>query len=218
MARLNDVMLIGKKVDDGMEPKIVGKSQTDGENANIVLNFLMKTYDEKIKRFVTLPVAVWGEEMVEQCITHLQKDDLICVKGELRYKFIYNHKSKQMERIYTTVKASTVEFLSKKMKTQELHYYVNKVSLVGNLVDEPVQTENGFVVAVDRLYPTKDVTAPNSELTDFVTLVIDDDSVLKGNLKKGSPVIIDGKLMTRRKRMDIIEPRIVVSVDKIVGA
>jgi len=217
MARLNDVVLIGKKVDGEMEPKIVSKRFTDGETANVVLNFLMKTYDEEAQRFITLPIAVWGEGLVEQCLLHLKQNDLICVKGELRYKFIYNRDTKQTERIFTTVKANNVEFLSKKMKTQNLHYYVNKVRLVGNLVDEPIQTEDGFVLAVDRTYPTKEASAPNSELTDFVTLILDEKSVLRGSLTKGSPVIIDGKLMTRKKRMDIIEPRIVVSVQEMVG-
>lgn len=204
-------------MDGEMEPKIVNKRFTDGETANVVLNFRMKTYDEETQRFITLPIAVWGEALVEQCLLHLKKNDLICVKGELRYKFIYNRLTKQTERIYTTVKATNIEFLSKKMKSQNLHYYVNKIRLVGNLVEEPIKTENGFTLAVDRTYPTKDISAPNSELTDFVTLVIDEKSVLRGSLTKGSPVIIDGKLMTRKKRMDMIEPRIVVSVKEMVG-
>lgn len=218
MARLNDVLLIGKTLSEELEAKFVRKEQTDGEAGNVVLNFLMKTYDEESGRFITLPVAVWGEELVDQCLTYLKKDDLICVRGEIRYKFIYNHESKSTERIYTTVKASNVEFLSKKMKTKELHYYKNEVRLLGNLVDEPIETEDGFVVAIDRLYPTKEVTTHNANLTDYVTLVLDKNSVLRGNLAKGSSVIIEGRLMTRKKRMDIIEPRIVVTVNEMVGA
>lgn len=218
MARLNDVFLIGNVVNAELEPKIVGKDKTDGEKANVVLNFLMKTWDEELQRYINVTVAVWGEEMVEQCLTNLKKDDLVCVKGELRYKSIYNRKSEKTEKIYTNVKVSSIEFLTKKMKTQQLDCYENIVRLVGNLVDDPIKTEEGFLVAVDRLYPTKEVSAPNSELTDFVTLVLSEDSVLKGEITKGKSVYIDGKLMTRKKRLDIIEPRIVVKVKKMVGA
>jgi len=218
MARLNDVMMAGKVISEELEPKLVSKNETGGESAQVVLNFKMRTYDKIAQRYITLPVAVWGEELVEQCITELEKGDSICVKGELRFKFIRNKQTGKTERIYINVKASCIEFLSKKMKTKDVPFYKNSVQLIGNLVSDVKQGDEGFVVAVDRLYPTRETTAPNSELTDFITVVANEGSVLNGALTQGSNVIIEGRLMTRKKRMDdLLEPRIVVAVDNYIG-
>lgn len=218
MARLNDVLIVGKVINDELEPKLVSKSESGGESNQVVLNFKMRMFDEEAQRFITLPVAVWGEELVEQCVLHLEKDDSILVKGELRFKYIVNKQTGKTERLYINVKTSNIEFLSKKMKTKDVPFYKNSVQLIGNLVNDAKQGDDGFVVAVDRLYPTKEATAPNSELTDFITVVANEKSVLNGALTQGSNVIIEGRLMTRKKRMDgILEPRIVVAVDNYIG-
>jgi single-stranded DNA-binding protein len=274
MARLNMVNLIGTVVNDQLDPRTIGSEKTDGENKMEVLNFLIRTFDEEYQRYFTLPVAVWGEDLVGDCLEFIKKGDLVYVQGELRYKFIYNKQKKMHEKIYTTVKAATVEFISKKLKDQPLNYSMNEVKLIGNLVEDPI-TENsikeyprevsvieenrsyleaagldvqmlidkqvktvneeqakilesikgfslstpetGFVIAVDRLYPSKDLKIPNHKLTDYVTLVVNDKSKIKGDLKKGSVAIVDGKLMTRKRNEKIVEPRIVVDVKEMVG-
>lgn len=217
MARFNNAVLIGKVVNEVLEPKIIGKDQTDGKKPNAVLNFLIEYFDTDDKRTYKLPVAVWGVDEVMQCKNYLNKGDLVLVQGEVRYKFIKDPITKEIVKIYTTVKASTVEFLSKKLKNQALEYAVNEVKLIGNLVGDACDKEEGFVVAVDRLYPTKEATLANEDSTDFITLVVRDKKKIKGNLKKGSVVIVDGKLMTRRRHKELIMPTIVVDVKEMVG-
>lgn len=216
MARLNLVSLMGELVSDHLETRMIQKEKTDGKRNIPVLNFLIRCYDKEDQRPYTLPVAVWGKERIDQCLSHLKKGDLVYVQGELRYKHVRNEEGK-IERVYTTVKAESVEFLSKKLNDQKLDYSMNEVKLIGNLVHNPVVAEDGFVVAIDRLYPTKDVTVPNDKLTDYVTLYVSGEEKIVGNLKKGSVVIIDGKLMTRRRQEDQSVPRIVVGVNEIVG-
>ena len=232
MARFNSVTLLGRVYN--MVAKPVGKDKTDGVEGSFVLNFLLECYSEEDKRSYRIPVAVWGEREVTQCLEHLNEGDLALVQGEVRYKFIrvdekdelgnvrLHPKTKRpiqkVERVYTAVKASTVEFLSKKMKKEELFYHsINEIRLIGNLVDEPKKGEEGFVIAVDRLYPTKQTKSPNHQLTDYVTLLVSEESVIRGNLKKGSVAIIDGKLMTRRMQGNMATPTIVVDVKRMVG-
>lgn len=217
MARLNSVSLIGTVVNENLDPRTVDSEKTDGKQSMAVLNFLVRCFDETLGRYNTLPVAVWGEREILDCMNHLNKGDMVYVQGELRYKFIYNTETKKHERIYTTVKASTVEFISKKLKGESLAYSMNEVKLIGNLVQDPTETEDGFVIAVDRLYPSKEVKVPNYKLTDYVTLVMKDKKQVMGNLKKGSVAIVSGKLMSRKLDEDVVKPRIVVEVDRIVG-
>jgi len=221
MARVNFVQLMGRNVSEEFQIRMIDEEKTDGKNPNLVLNFLLECYDEEEGKSYRLPVAVWGKDLVIQCQNHMKKNDLVYVQGELRYKFIYNKEKKQMEKVYTSVKATTVEFISKKMKDQDLNHTINEVKLIGNLVEDLVETEDGFVVAVDRLYPSKDLKVPNYKLTDYVTVLIKDKTQIKGNLKKGSVAIIDGKLMTRKVK-DVSEtgkvsPRVVVGAKQIVG-
>lgn len=229
MARFNSVTLLGRVVK--MEPKMVGKDKTDGKNRAVVMNFQIQCFDKDDNRYYRLPVAYWGIDEVDQCEDHMNVGDLVLVQGELRYKFI---KSKvkdektgktieKVDRIYTTVKASTVEFLSKKLKNtkhikdDKLNHSINEVKLIGNLVEHPTHSDKGFVVAIDRLYPTKEVKGDNNEKTDFVTLIVDEKEKMSKKLKKGSVVIVDGKLMTRKKIKDKVIPTIVVDVKNIVG-
>lgn len=216
MATLNLVSLTGNVVSRELESRLINKDKTDGKKSIPVLNFLIRCYDKEDGRHYTLPVAVWGKELVDQCMTHLKYGDLVYVGGVLRYKHVKDENGK-IKEVYTSVKASTVEFISKKLKNEKLDYSMNEVKLIGNLVHNPVVGERGFVVAVDRLYPTKNITVSNDKLTDYVTLFVSDESKIKGNLKKGSVVIIDGKLMTRKKQEDKSIPRIVVGVNEIVG-
>lgn len=215
----------GKAKNNAVEKDLENKENEEKMTNTMVLNFLVKCFDEDDQRYYTLPVAVWGKKEVKQCQEFLNNGDLVYIQGELRYKFIYNKTNKKFERVYTTVKADTVEFLTKKLKntknieSKKLEHYINDVKLIGNLVEDPTDTKKGFVVAVDRKYPTKDVKTPNHKLTDYVTLVLDGDAKVKGNLKKGSVVVVNGKLMTRR--IEELEqeatPRIVVGVKEIVG-
>ncbi|QST02993.1 single-stranded DNA-binding protein (plasmid) [Pontibacillus sp. ALD_SL1] len=227
MARFNSATLLGKVVNEKLEPKIIGKHQTDGIKPNAVLNFLIEYFDEEDKRTYRLPVAVWGVDEVEQCEEHMKKGDLVLVQGEVRYKHIplrdeYGKIQRDendeiiMEKIFTTLKTNTIEFVSKKLKNEALQYGINDVKLIGNLVSEPTDSEEGFVVAVDRLYPTKEVK-PNENLADFITLVATDKAKIQGGLKKGSTVIVDGKMMTRKRRKDIVTPNIVIGIKEMVG-
>jgi len=221
MARINEVSLIGTVVNTELDPKTVSPEKTDGQNNMEVLNFLVRCYNEYTGRVDTLPVAVWGENLVRECLMFMKKDDLVYINGELRYKTIWNHELKRPERIYTTVKASTVEFLSKKLKDQKLYddkFGVNDVKLAGNLVEDPRWDGEGFILAVDRLHPSKDLKVPNHKLTDYVTIVVKDESCIRGPLKKGSVAIVEGSLMSRKRDDERIGfPRIVVDAKKIVG-
>lgn len=217
MARLNSVDLIGTIVNKEFKPNFIMAEKTDGKTNMPVLNFLLRCFDEEKGRHFTYPIAVWGEEMIMDCMDHLKQGDMVYVQGELRYKFHYNKESHKREKTFTTVKAATVEFLSKKLKDVPLDYSMNEVKLIGNLVDEPVETEDGFVIAVDRLYPSKDLKVPNYKLTDYVTLVMTDKSIMKTKLHKSSVAIVEGKLMTRKKGDDESKPRVVVEVRNIVG-
>lgn len=221
MARINVVQLMGRNVSKEFQIRMIAEGDSEGQKANLVLNFVLECYDEEERKKYRLPVSVWGKELVMQCQHHMKENDLVYVQGELRYKFVYNKEKREMEKVYTSVKATTVEFVSKKMKNQELDHSINEVKLIGNLVEDPIYTDEGFVIAVDRLYPSKDLKVPNYKLTDYVTVVVKDKSVIKGDLKKGSMAIIDGKLMTR-KIHDIpdngkVNPRIVVGAKRIVG-
>lgn len=223
MARVNLVNLIGTVVTDLQEvdPRTIDGFENEAEKSSkrYVLNFYVKCYDEDDKRPYTLPVAIWDESLITQCLMHVNKGDLIYIQGELRYKFINNPQTRKREKIYTTVKAATVEFISKKMKGKSIPYSENNVHLIGNLVNDPTESEDGFVIAVDRLYPTNSVDdISNDKLTDYVTLVVRDKAAFKSKLKKGSVAIVSGKLMTRKKSEDnIIKPRIVVDVKTIAG-
>lgn len=231
MARFNSATLLGRVYNKAAKP--VGKDKTDGIEGSFVLNFQLECYCEEDKRSYRIPIAVWGEREVTQCLEYLNEGDLALVQGEIRYKFIrvdetdaegnilYNSRTnrplQKVERVYTAVKATTVEFLSKKMKKEEMFYHsINEIRLIGNLVDDPKKGEEGFVIAVDRLYPTKQTKSPNHRLTDYVTLLVSDTSEIKGQLKKGSVAIIDGKLMTR-KRGNMAIPTVVVDVKRMVG-
>lgn len=226
MARVNSVTIIGTVVTDlqevdprtinGLESE-VGMLEKDNKKRQ-VLNFYVRCFDEEDQRPYTLPVAVWDEELSKQCLMHVNKDDLIYIQGELRYKFIYNKDTRKREKIYTTIKASTIEFISKKMKGKRIPYSKNEVQLIGNLVNDPNETEEGFVIAVDRLHPAKEVEVKDDKRADYVTLVVRDKSVFKSKLKKGSVAIVSGKLMTRKKNEDnLVKPRIVVDVKEIAG-
>lgn len=220
MARLNLIKLIGTVEYEGeLDPREISADKTDGKNKMEVLNFFVKCFDEEDKRFYTLPVAVWGEKQVEECLRFMKKGDLVYVQGELRYKYIQNKETKEIDRVYTTVKASTIEFISKKLKDEKLQFSMNDVTLIGNLVnDAKIGDESeSFVMAVDRLYPSKDLKVPNHKLTDYVHLVIRDSEKLKNELSKGSTVIVNGKLMTRKKTEKYGIPRVVVDVKDIVG-
>lgn len=225
---MNDVYLLGQKLEGELEPKIVTRRNRFGEVENdIVLNFLIQTFNEKLDRSYNLPIAIWGEQMVEQCLEHLKSNDFVSVKGEIRNKTHYNHEKQEIERIFTAVKTSNIEFLSKKFGTQDPDLfedmYENKVRLCGNLTDDIIETEEGYriaQVAIDRLYPTKEVIkskTPNSELTDFITVMLDSETKLKGEFKQGAVVYLRGSLVTRKRRFGIVEPRIVVKADKMVG-
>lgn len=225
MARVNSVTIIGTVVTDLQEvdPRTIHGLENDvrdlgNDSKHQVLNFHVRCFDEEDQRPYTLPVAVWDENLTMQCLMHVNKDDLVYIQGELRYKFVYNKETRQREKIYTTVKATTVEFLSKKMKGKRIPYSKNEVQLIGNLVNDPNETEDGFVLAVDRLYPSKDMKVSNDKLTDYVTLVVRDKAAFKSKLKKGSVAIVSGKLMTRKKTEDnTVKPRIVVDVKEIAG-
>lgn len=211
MARLNQVTLMGKVVSEEIEPKIIEKTKTNGEEASVLLNFKIQCWDQEDGRYYTLPVAVWGLDMVDQCEKHIKYGDVICVIGELRYKFIKDGKGKN-QKIYTAVKAESVEFISKKVKNEPFYHPINQIRLIGNLVHDPIQSDEGFVIAVDRLAPSKEKSEP-----DYVTLVLKDKSLIRGELKKGSMAIIDGKVMTVRKKEGVVHPRIVVGVKEMVG-
>ena len=190
MARLNQVTLMGRVVSEEIEPKIIEKEKTNGEEASVLLNFKIQCWDEEDSRHYTLPVAVWGLDMVDQCEKFLKYGDVICVVGELRYKFIKDRNGKN-KKIYTAIKAENIEFISKKVKNEPFYYPINQIRLIGNLVHDPIESEDGFVIAVDRLAPAKDKNEP-----DYVTLIVKDKNAIKGNLKKGSMAIIDCKIIT----------------------
>lgn len=229
MGRLNKIEVMGK-IKKIKKPTVLGKeemrSSNNDEQSEIVLNLIVQCYDEETKKYYNLPVAVWGEKAIqltrEFAKNRLSVGDLIYVNGELRYSYIYNkdEKGKVMldspKLIYITIKANTVEFVSREMKKTTLNTSINEVRLFGNLVEDPVETEEGFVVAVDRLY-SKEMKLPNYKTTDYITLVMDKKEKMKGNLKKGDFVIVDGKLLTRKQEGEQVRPTIVVGVNKIVG-
>lgn len=211
MARINQVTLMGRVVSEELEPKIIEKEKTNGTDANVLLNFKIQCWDEEDHRHYTLPVAVWGLDMVEQCEKYLKNGDIISVAGEIRYKFIKGQ-GNVTKKIYTAIKADKVEFISKKIKNEPFYHTMNEILLLGNLVQDPVESEEGFVVAVDRLAPSKEKVDP-----DYVTLVVKDKDIIKGNLKKGSMVVVKGKVMTVKKKEGVVHPRIVVGVQTMVG-
>lgn len=227
MARMNRTIIIGRVSEDkALESRVINKEKTDGENSIPVLNLLLETRTKGKNgvRDVRIPVAVWGKKMVRQCSQFLKPGDLVLVEGEYRYKAVKDEDGKIVQN-YQTVKASNIEFLSKKLKesdTHKLNYSKNEIHLIGNLVHDPRISKDadyhGFVMAVDRLYPTKEVDGiENDKLTDYVTLVVQDKSKIKSNLKKGSVAIVSGELMTRRVLNRDTMPRIVVNVDEIIG-
>jgi single-stranded DNA-binding protein len=219
MARANLVVLTGIVASEEMDSRMIDASKTDGTTDIPVLNFLVKCFDQVDKRFYTLPVAAWGTDLVSDCMNYMKKGDLVYIEGELRYKHIKNPITRETEKIYTTVKARTVEFISKKLKDEalELQSHDNTVRLIGNLVHDPNDDAEGFVLAVDRLYPPKDMKISNDKLTDYVTLVVRDKELFNTNLKKGSAVIVSGKLLTKKRDENAAKPRVVVDVCKIVG-
>lgn len=231
MARVNFVQLIGKVkfplVKDEKTGEITENKEralkiriidTGNEQDNYVLNLILRYFDQEENKFHNIPVTVWGRELSQQCFKHLKEDDFIYVQGELRYKYHFNKETRKREKVFTNVKASTIEFLSKKIKDQPLDYYMNEVKLVGNVVEMPTKETDGFVVAVDRLHPSKDLEVPNYKLTDYVHVMMKDKNKMKGKIQKGSTVIIDGSLMTNKMTNDgTFSPRIVVGAKEIVG-
>jgi single-stranded DNA-binding protein len=222
MARINEVSLIGEVLNSELVPTIVTADKTDGQNHMEVLNFKIRCYNKDTRRYDIIPVAVWGEQKVRECMLYMKKGDVVYVFGELRYKSInWNHKLKTPERVIGTVKATTVEFLSKKLKDKHLSdptYSINSVRLSGNLASDPIEGDGGFIIAIDRLYPSKDLQVPNHKLTDYVTVIVPDLSCVIGPLKKGSMAIIEGSLMTRRMNDEAITfPSTVVDARLVVG-
>lgn len=213
MARINQVVLMGTVTNNEFEPRLI---EENGER-NMVLNLKLQYWNNSDKRYYNLPIAVWGSDMVKQCIAHLKKGHLIYVYGELRYKFIRDPNTSEIKRIYTTVKAASLEFFTKKAGDETFFHQINEVRLAGNLVEDPVETEDGFILAVDRLYPTKDIKTPNHKLTDYITICCDDKNKIRGNLRKGSMAIIDGELMTKKRVEGVVQPRVVVRVKEMVG-
>jgi single-stranded DNA-binding protein len=222
--KFNQVQLLGRVVDEELEPRIIGKEKTDGERPAAVLNFRVEYFDKEDDCFYRLPIAVWGTKDVNDCLEHLEKGSLVFVQGELRYKYIFEKNEvgeRKLIKVYTNVKASRIEFMGEKIKSPIFKKSINEVRLFGNLRDDPVETEEGFVVAVDRMLPSKENIRSADYSTDYVHLVIKNKELIQRDdfkeLKKGSAVIIDGKLMTRKINEEIVRPTIVVSVKDIVG-
>lgn len=116
MALLNVVQLIGTVVNETILPNTVPAEKTDGKKSIPVLNFWICCPDEEKGEKYFYPVAVWGQELVEDCCEHLKQGAMVYVQGELRIKYHFNHELKKRERSIETVKALKVEFLSKKTK------------------------------------------------------------------------------------------------------
>lgn len=181
MARLNHVQLIGK-IESKSE---IRKIKADNEIEVPILNFVVSCEDLEDKRKYKIPIALWNEEayQMEQWI---RTGDYVYINGEMRYKFIKN--GNKIEKIYTNVKANTIELITKQIKNPfHTPHYVNEVKLMGNIVNGD---KNNFIIAVDRL---------PKETPDFITITNEKGNAIKGNFKKGSFVILDGKIATRKK-------------------
>lgn len=232
MARLNLVTLVGTVVEESLEVQGIlidqashGLNQTDVSDLK-VLNFSIKCKTKNT--YQTIPVAVWDTMLIQQCMRYLNKGEMVYVQGELRYKYVFNKETRQFDKIYTNVKAGTVEFISKKLKSKShehesnlmptINYELNEVKLIGNLVEDP-KLEESFVLAVDRLGFQKegDKRQKDYQFTDYVHLMVKDPAILRQKLTKSAMVIVDGSLMTQPKKEDQVTPRIVVDVKAIVG-
>lgn len=230
MARLNQVELMGTV--KNIKLLVLGKDKTNMDEAQIVLNFVLRYYNQELERYINLPISVWEEKVRMQCVNHLKEGDVVFIKGEIRNKYVYdtdtegseNKKEKKLVKIYTSVKASEIEFISKKIHDTKIEISAesfrqkgkNRVLLMGNVVSETIDGKEEIVVAVDRLNSIKNAKLSNHLTTDFITMLLDKETKITGKMQKGSVVMIEGELLTRKREEGKVIPTIVVGAKDII--
>lgn len=226
MIRINKVILMGINTTDfvGREPVKEQNQNIQLQNgktlSNFVLNFRLACYDAVDKRSYQLPVCVWDEELIDTCERKMKEGMLIYVEGSLRYKYLIDELTEKVIKIYTTVKAEKMEFIDIEGLPKHKVPCTNSIRLIGKLADTTKLSESGdenlFSVQVERNIP-KQVLSDVDEGHDMIPLLVKDKKAFTGSMKKGSLVVVDGRIMTRKKTENMSDPRIVVNVNSITS-
>lgn len=226
MERINKVILMGINMteDVGREPVKQHKQNIQLQNgkslSNFVLNFRLACYDTTDKRTYQLPVCVWDEELIETCERKMKEGMLVHVEGSLRYRYVVDELTDEVILIFTTIKAEKMEFFDVKGMPKYKVPTSNFIRLVGKLTESTKLSEEGeekiFNLQVERNIP-KQILSSVEEGHDDIPLIVRSKKAFAGSMKKGSLVLVDGKIITRKKTEDFSNPRIVVDVNSITS-